>query len=44
MEEMIDHIHPSKILAYGQKIEMETDTEVIWYENHQLERVRKYGR
>ena len=44
MEAMIDHIHPSKILAYGQKIEMETDTEVIWYENHQLERVRKYGR
>ena len=44
MEAMIDHIHPSKILAYGQKIEMETDTEVIWYKNHQLERVRKYGR
>lgn len=44
MEEMIDRINPSKILAYGQKIDFETDTEVIWYENHQLERVRKYGR
>ncbi|WP_317313220.1 DUF4417 domain-containing protein [Absicoccus porci] len=44
MEEMIDHIHPSKILAYGQKIDFEADIEVIWYGNHQLERVRKYGR
>lgn len=44
MEAMIDHIHPSKILAYGQKIDFEADTEVIWYRNHQLERVRKYGR
>ena len=45
MKAMIERIHPSKILAYGQKIEIEADTtEVIWYGNHQLERVRKYGR